>query len=99
MRVPTTTDLAMPQLAELARAIADRPQEWVHRVRLSVDGRWYQRLRADDEHEIWLIAWLPGQSTGFHDHGGSSGAFAVALGTLEEHDAAGSHPVSTGGVT
>jgi hypothetical protein len=28
---------------------------------------------------------LPGQSTGFHDHGESSGAFVVATGVLEEH--------------
>jgi quercetin dioxygenase-like cupin family protein len=99
MSVPTTTDLAMPQLADLARTIADRPEEWVHRVRLSVDGRWYERLRADDEHEIWLIAWLPGQSTGFHDHGGSSGAFAVALGALEEHDTAGARALNPGDLT
>jgi hypothetical protein len=28
---------------------------------------------------------MPGQSTGFHDHGESSGAFVVATGILEEH--------------
>lgn len=28
---------------------------------------------------------MPGQSTGFHDHGPSSGAFVVATGVLEEH--------------
>src|ERR1700676_2614613 len=32
-----------------------------------------------------VISWLPGQSTGFHDHGASSGAFVVATGILEEH--------------
>jgi hypothetical protein len=37
------------------------------------------------DYEIWVISWLPGQSTGFHDHGASSGAFAVATGILEEH--------------
>jgi predicted metal-dependent enzyme (double-stranded beta helix superfamily) len=99
MSVPTTTDLELPRLAELARTIADRPEEWVHRVRLRTDGRWYERLHADAEHEIWLIAWLPGQSTGFHDHGGSSGAFAVALGTLEEHDSAGPHTATAGHLT
>jgi mannose-6-phosphate isomerase-like protein (cupin superfamily) len=72
-------------LAEIARSLADRPEEWVHRVRLSADGRWYERLHSDDEHEIWLISWLPGQATGYHDHGDSRGAFAVALGSLDEH--------------
>jgi rhodanese-related sulfurtransferase len=37
------------------------------------------------DHDIWVISWLPGQSTGFHDHGESAGAFVVATGTLEEH--------------
>jgi len=32
-----------------------------------------------------VISWLPGQSTGFHDHGESAGAFVVATGVLEEH--------------
>jgi rhodanese-related sulfurtransferase len=32
-----------------------------------------------------VIRWLPGQSTGFHDHGASAGALVVATGILEEH--------------
>jgi rhodanese-related sulfurtransferase len=59
--------------------------EWVDRVRLRVEGRWYERLYHGPDHDIWVISWLPGQSTGFHDHGVSSGAFAVATGILEEH--------------
>ncbi|OKI03957.1 cysteine dioxygenase [Streptomyces sp. CB02056] len=68
----------------IVRELAERPEEWIHHVRLSTEERWYRRLAADDDHEVWLISWLPGQSTGFHDHGGSRGAFAVALGELEE---------------
>jgi rhodanese-related sulfurtransferase len=34
---------------------------------------------------VWVISWLPGQATGFHDHGASSGAFVVTTGVLEEH--------------
>jgi rhodanese-related sulfurtransferase/quercetin dioxygenase-like cupin family protein len=59
--------------------------EWVDRVRLRLEGRWYERLYLNSDHDIWLISWLPGQSTGFHDHGASSGAFVVATGVLEEH--------------
>jgi TolB-like protein len=36
-------------------------------------------------HDIWAISWLLGQSTGFHDHGESAGAFVVATGLLEEY--------------
>ena len=58
---------------------------WMDRVRLRAEGRWYERLHHGPDHDIWVISWLPDQSTGFHDHGDSSGAFIVTSGTLEEH--------------
>lgn len=58
---------------------------WLDRVRLRTDRRWYERLHHGPDHDIWAISWMPGQSTGFHDHGESSGAFVVATGVLEEH--------------
>ena len=57
---------------------------WMERVRLRTDGRWYERLYHSPDHDLWVISWLPGQSTGFHDHGASSGAFVVVTGSLEE---------------
>ena len=52
---------------------------------LGAEQRWYERLYHGPDYDIWVISWLPGQSTGFHDHGASSGAFIVATGILEEH--------------
>src|ERR1700749_39047 len=57
---------------------------WLDQVRLRAEHRWYERLYQGPDHDIWVISWLPGQSTGFHDHGESSGAFVVATGILEE---------------
>ncbi|MFI6444001.1 cysteine dioxygenase [Kitasatospora sp. NPDC050543] len=71
-------------LRRIVRELAERPERWIQHVRLSTDDRWYRRLEAGEDHEVWLISWLPGQSTGFHDHGGARGAFTVALGELEE---------------
>src|SRR6202035_3226231 len=48
------------------------------------EGRWYERIHMTDDYEVWLISWLPGQSTGFHDHGSSAGAFGVVWGSLDE---------------
>src|SRR5258708_5343381 len=92
----THAHLSPAQMAGRAKDIAGRAGEWVHRVRLSVDGRWYERLHQDSDHEIWLLSWMPGQSTGFHDHGSASGAFAVALGALEERRITISRTVSAG---
>jgi rhodanese-related sulfurtransferase/mannose-6-phosphate isomerase-like protein (cupin superfamily) len=72
------------ELANIVSLFASS-DEWVNRVRLRAEGRWYERLYHGPDYDIWVISWLPGQSTGFHDHGASSGAFVVATGILEEH--------------
>ena len=76
--------LGARQLADVVRRVAASPAEWLTRVRLNLSNRWYEQIHLDDSHEVWVISWLPGQATGFHDHGGSSGAFTVVLGTLME---------------
>jgi predicted metal-dependent enzyme (double-stranded beta helix superfamily) len=76
--------LGARQLADIVRRVGARQAEWFTRVRLNPSGRWYEQVHLDDSYEVWLISWLPGQETGFHDHGGASGAFTVVLGTLME---------------
>ncbi len=97
--------LGARQLADVVRRVAASPAEWLTRVRLNPGGRWYERIHLDDSHEVWVISWLPGQATGFHDHGGSSGAFTVVWGALVERRVAGgvasghvlAKPVGAGG--
>jgi predicted metal-dependent enzyme (double-stranded beta helix superfamily) len=78
-------NLTPAELAAEVRRLTARPAEWVARVRLDPEGRWYERIHTADGLEVWLISWLPGHSTGFHDHGGSAGAFGVVWGTLDEY--------------
>jgi len=80
--------LSPSRLAALAQAAASR-HDWAAQVQYSQDERWYQRLEQGDNHEVWLLSWLPGQRTGFHDHCGSAGAFAVVQGELREYTTAG----------
>jgi hypothetical protein len=108
MRSATTTGrlLGARQLATVVQRVADHQLEWLSQVRLNPAGRWYEQIHLDDSHEVWLISWLPDQETGFHDHGGASGAFTVVLGTLLEIRPAGgigsshvaSKPVGAGSV-
>jgi rhodanese-related sulfurtransferase/mannose-6-phosphate isomerase-like protein (cupin superfamily) len=72
------------ELAEIVSQFASS-DGWINKVRMRSDRRWFERLYHGPDYDIWVISWLPGQSTGFHDHGASSGAFLVATGTLEEH--------------
>jgi rhodanese-related sulfurtransferase/mannose-6-phosphate isomerase-like protein (cupin superfamily) len=72
------------ELANIVSLFASS-DDWMDKVRLRAEHRWYERLYHGPDYDIWVISWLPGQSTGFHDHGASSGAFVVATGILEEH--------------
>jgi predicted metal-dependent enzyme (double-stranded beta helix superfamily) len=80
------------RLAQIALRTVGNAGQWLSLVQYDMGRRWYLRLAQDDEQEIWLLSWLPGQQTGFHDHGPSSGAFAVASGCLRERAAPGGRP-------
>ena len=76
--------LSPARLGRLVGEIAAAEQSWRSIVHFSAEHRWYRRLVLAEDHEIWLLSWLPGQHTGFHDHGEARGAFAVAQGELRE---------------
>jgi len=78
--------LAPQELVDIVQIFASSVG-WLDRVRPRGDRRWYEPLYSGPEYDVWLISWMPGQSTGFHDHGSSWGAFFVTTGTLEEHRA------------
>ncbi|SDR77820.1 Cysteine dioxygenase type I [Friedmanniella luteola] len=80
--------LRRPVPAQIARRIADTPALWRPLVRFDAHSRFATRLPATaDDHEVWLLTWLPGQGTAWHDHGGSAGAFATVQGVLTEQHA------------
>jgi predicted metal-dependent enzyme (double-stranded beta helix superfamily) len=79
--------LAPAQLARIARRLADQPSLWRPQIRYDEQTRYYTRLLDAPDHEVWLLTWLPGQGTTWHDHGGSAGAFATVQGTLTERHA------------
>ncbi len=82
--LPSVAAFKTPEeLAEIVSRFASS-DGWLDRVRLRAEERWYERLHDGADYDIWLISWLPGQSTGFHDHGESAGAFVITTGTLEE---------------
>lgn len=72
------------EFAGLARSIAADRERWAPLVRYDATTRWYARLQTGPGYEVWLLSWLPGQGSGLHDHGGSSGVLTVLEGTLRE---------------
>lgn len=79
----TAVDVRLDHLA-IATRYAAAPEQWPVAPRFNPVDRWYHRLAVADDHEVWLLTWLPGQGTDLHDHGGSSGAFLVFGGSLTE---------------
>ncbi|WP_225845217.1 cysteine dioxygenase family protein [Streptomyces sp. HPF1205] len=72
------------EFAGLARAIAADGARWRPLVRYDATTRWYARLDTGPGYEVWLLSWLPGQGSGLHDHGRSSGVLTVLDGELRE---------------
>ncbi|MER5968732.1 cysteine dioxygenase [Streptomyces sp. NPDC002055] len=79
---PTASEL----LDFVHRIAADA--ELVASLPLDPEGRTWMRLDGPGGSEAWLIGWPPGTGTGWHDHGGSRGAFATAGGRLTEQSLA-----------
>ena len=73
-------------LAEIAARLAAQRSLWEPLIAFDPVSRYYARLAAEPTFEAWLLTWVPGQGTDWHDHGGSAGAFVTLQGTLtEEH--------------
>ncbi len=72
------------ELRETAEAIAKRPDLWRGLVVHDASRRQYTSLYVDRHIGVWVISWMPGHDTGWHDHAASHGAVAVALGEIRE---------------
>ncbi|MCZ7414598.1 cysteine dioxygenase [Streptomyces sp. WMMC897] len=53
-------------LAGLAARFAADRETWEPLVRYDAGSRRYRRLRSGPSHEVWLLSWVPGQSTTPH---------------------------------
>ncbi|MFF2812794.1 cysteine dioxygenase [Streptomyces sp. NPDC058000] len=82
--------------AGLARSLAADRAAWTPLVRYDATTRWYHRLRTGPGYEVWLLSWVPGQGSGRHDHGPSSGVLTVLEGELTEHGTGGARTLGAG---
>ncbi|MFI6950663.1 cysteine dioxygenase [Streptomyces sp. NPDC050422] len=80
----------------LARTIAADRSQWAPLVRYDTTTRWYHRLRTGPGYEVWLLSWVPGQGSGLHDHGASSGVLTVLDGELTERTERGKQTLGAG---
>jgi Cysteine dioxygenase type I len=72
------------ELRNLAESLGSDSSTWRHLVRHDPLERVFERVVDEPEVEGWLICWMPGHDTGFHDHDVSSGAVTVLHGQVLE---------------
>jgi quercetin dioxygenase-like cupin family protein len=71
-------------LRETLAAWAARKERWAPLTRHDPDERTYTLLHRDDEVELYVVCWMSGHDTGFHDHDESAAAITVLEGALSE---------------
>jgi predicted metal-dependent enzyme (double-stranded beta helix superfamily) len=84
MSIIESTELTTEELRALARSLRDDRALWEPLVRATPERRHYELLRHDERVTAWVISWMEGHDTGFHDHDISSGAVAVVQGSIRE---------------
>ncbi|GAA3014058.1 hypothetical protein K388_04667 [Streptomyces sp. KhCrAH-43] len=88
--------VTVAEFVGLARTIAADRDLWAPLVQYDATSRWYHRLRAGLGYEVWLLSWVPGQGSGLHDHGPSSGVLTVLDGELTERTDRGKRTLGAG---
>jgi len=83
--------LSATDLERVALAIAARPELYEDLVVDDETSRWWLLLFRNPAYEVKLLTWEHDQSSDWHDHGGSSGVFAVTAGALTERHRAQDH--------
>jgi predicted metal-dependent enzyme (double-stranded beta helix superfamily) len=77
-------DLDLSALRRLVARIAADPPAWRELVNLDAEHRHFAQLWRDDHVDVWVISWMNGHDTGYHDHDLSGGAVAIVQGELVE---------------
>jgi hypothetical protein len=77
-------DLDLGELRDLVAGLAADPAQWRPLVCFNTAERHFEQLFRDDHVDVWVISWVNGNDTGFHDHDVSHGAVAVVEGELIE---------------
>jgi quercetin dioxygenase-like cupin family protein len=71
-------------LEKVTNALAARPDLFEDLLVDDEVNRWWLQLFATESYEVRLLTWEREQSSDWHDHGGSSGAWTVTAGALYE---------------
>ena len=71
-------------LAALVGHVAADDACWQPLVVADPARRRYRLAYEDERLDLWVLSWMPGQGTGFHDHGSSAVALTAVQGSVSE---------------
>jgi hypothetical protein len=84
LKLGSDRDLDRDALRRLVDDVAAQPGLWRPLVTLDSVSRRFEQLFRDEHVDLWVICWMRGNDTGFHDHDVSRGAVAVVAGEIVE---------------
>ena len=76
--------LTSDSLRELVASLAARTDLWRPLIVCDRARRRYRLLFEDPRLDVWVLSWMPGQATGYHDHGTSDVALTALQGSVIE---------------
>ncbi len=82
--VPHDGLLTPEELEGVAAGLARRHDLWEPLVHADASQRRYELVYDDHRMDAWVLSWMPGQGTGFHDHYISGVGLCVARGRVRE---------------
>lgn len=68
----------------LAHSLAHQRHIWLSLIDFDPISRSRALISSSPDHDAWLLTWLPGQRSGWHDHADSSGSYLILQGALTE---------------
>ena len=71
-------------LERLVQELAAEPGRWRELVRHTAAERQFALLSRDEDVEVWVVSWMAGHDTGFHDHDDAAAAIVVLEGEVED---------------
>jgi predicted metal-dependent enzyme (double-stranded beta helix superfamily) len=74
------------ELCRLVAELAARADLWMPLVVRDAARRRYRLMLEDARLDIWVLSWMPGQATGYHDHGSSKVALTTLQGAVIERE-------------
>lgn len=90
-----TEAMSIEELQKVVDGLALHSELWRDVIAHDAAERQFELIARTERIEVWVVAWMPGHDTGFHDHDASAAAITVYEGAIsDERMSIGSEPIA-----